>query len=471
MGEVTLRAEGLVKEYAGRRGRPPVRAVRDVSLELEAGRTLGVVGESGCGKSTLARLLVGLEPPTSGSVEIEGEPVRAGSTSERRALARRIQLVFQDPFSSLDPRLTVERALGEVLKVHHLADRDGRGSRISGLLEMVALPPRFAARYPHELSGGQAQRVAIARALAVEPRILVLDEPTSALDVSVRAEVMNLLIRLQEELQLTFVFISHDLGMVRHISDEIRVMYLGRVVEAGPYDLVLDSARHPYTRALAAAVPVPDPELEEERRGAGANAAPGGPGRARGRLPLQPTLPARRGGLLLRRPTAARARPEPPGRLPRRRSRRRPHPNVTLASALPEGCHLSMSRPTRPLGRRLWMRPPQPVAPSSPPRLLVLGGGSVGSGGTVFRARAGFLRFVVVDVDAQDANPHWPGRERPRPAEPSPPADGRRGCCPTGRGPGQACVAAFDQIFTEILTVADTLSAGLVRQFPEGFAA
>ena len=329
VGEVTLRAEGLVKEYAGRRGRPPVRAVRDVSLELEAGRTLGVVGESGCGKSTLARLLVGLEPPTSGSVEIEGEPARAGSTGERRALARRIQLVFQDPFSSLDPRLTVERALGEVLKVHHLADRDGRGSRISGLLEMVALPARFAARYPHELSGGQAQRVAIARALAVEPRILVLDEPTSALDVSVRAEVMNLLIRLQEELQLTFVFISHDLGMVRHISDEIRVMYLGRVVEAGPYDLVLDRARHPYTRALAAAVPVPDPELEEERRDAGGERRPGGPGRARGRLPLQPTLPARRGDLLLGRPAAARARPGPRGRLPRRRPRRRAHPNLT----------------------------------------------------------------------------------------------------------------------------------------------
>ena len=273
MGEVTLRAKGLVKEYAGRRGRPPIRAVRDVSLEIEAGWTLGVVGESGCGKSTLARLLVGLEPPTSGSVEIEGEPVRAGSRSERRALARRIQLVFQDPFSSLDPRLTVERALGEVLKVHDLADRNGRGSRISGLLEMVALPARFAGRYPHELSGGQAQRVAIARALAVEPRILVLDEPTSALDVSVRAEVMNLLIRLQDELQLTLVFISHDLGMVRHISDEIQVMYLGRVVEAGPYDLVLDGARHPYTRALAAAVPVPDPQLEEERRGAGANTA------------------------------------------------------------------------------------------------------------------------------------------------------------------------------------------------------
>ena len=163
---------------------------------------------------------------------------------------------------------------------------------------MVALVPRFAGRYPHELSGGQAQRVAIARALAVEPRILVLDEPTSALDVSVRAEVMNLLIRLQEELELAYVFISHDLGMVRHISDEIHVMYLGRVVEAGPYDLVLDSARHPYTRALAAAVPVPDPVLEEQRRdqGRGRRLACR---RARGRLPLQPALPARRGGLLL----------------------------------------------------------------------------------------------------------------------------------------------------------------------------
>jgi len=266
VGEVTLRAASLVKEYAGRRGRPPVRAVRDVSLELEAGRTLGVVGESGCGKSTLARLLVGLEPPTSGTVEIAGEPVRAKTTAERRALARRIQLVFQDPFSSLDPRLTVERALGEVLKVHELADRSGRAARVGALLEMVALPTRFAPRYPHELSGGQAQRVAIARALAVEPRILVLDEPTSALDVSVRAEVMNLLIRLQEELDLTFVFISHDLGMVRHISDEIRVMYLGEVVEAGAYDAVLDNALHPYTRALAAAVPVPDPKVEADRR-------------------------------------------------------------------------------------------------------------------------------------------------------------------------------------------------------------
>jgi oligopeptide/dipeptide ABC transporter ATP-binding protein len=268
VGEVMLRATDLFKQYAGRRGAPPVRAVRGVSLELEAGRTLGVVGESGCGKSTLARLLVGLEAPTAGTIEIEGTQIAAGSTSERRALARRVQLVFQDPFSSLDPRLTAERALREVLMVHKLAERGDRQRRVTELLEMVALGSRFASRYPHELSGGQAQRVAIARALAVEPRILVLDEPTSALDVSVRAEVMNLLLRLQDELGLTYVFISHDLGMVRHISDQIEVMYLGRVVESGPYDLVLDDSRHPYTRALAAAVPVPDPVLDQQRRGA-----------------------------------------------------------------------------------------------------------------------------------------------------------------------------------------------------------
>jgi oligopeptide/dipeptide ABC transporter ATP-binding protein len=266
VGEVMLRAESLVKEYPSRRGRPPVRAVRGVSLELGAGGSVGVVGESGCGKSTLARLLVGLELPTAGTMVVDNVRIGAHSRFARAALARRIQLVFQDPFSSLDPRLTVTQALGEVLKVHRLADRAARPGRVAELLEMVALGSRFGGRYPHELSGGQAQRVAIARALAVEPLILVLDEPTSALDVSVRAEVMNLLIRLQDELGLAYVFISHDLGMVRHISNEIMVMYLGRVVEAGPFRAVLDAPLHPYTRALAAAVPVPDPDVEEARR-------------------------------------------------------------------------------------------------------------------------------------------------------------------------------------------------------------
>ena len=263
MGELVVRASEVTKTYPVRRGQA-VRALRGVSIELERGSTLGVVGESGCGKSTLARLLVALEPPTTGSVEVMGQAVGA---TPRPLLARRIQLVFQDPFSSLNPRLTVEATLSEVLAVHGLSPgRSERQARVEQLLALVALTPRFASRYPHELSGGQAQRVAIARALAVEPAVLVLDEPTSALDVSVRAEVMNLLIRLQEELVLSYVFISHDLAMVRHIADVIAVMYLGKVVERGPYGEVLGRPLHPYTRALADAVPLPDPEHEAERR-------------------------------------------------------------------------------------------------------------------------------------------------------------------------------------------------------------
>jgi oligopeptide/dipeptide ABC transporter ATP-binding protein len=235
-----------------------------VSLELAAGATAGIVGESGSGKSVCARLLVGLEPPTSGFVEIDGERIDGARSGE---LSRRIQLVFQDPFSSLNPRRTVAGTLSEVLRVHRLfpakADRE---RRVTELLDMVALARRFGARYPHELSGGQAQRVAVARALAVEPRILVLDEPTSALDVSVRSEIMNLLVSLQDELALSYVFITHDLAIVRHLSDEIYVMYLGRVVEHGGWRDVLDSPLHPYTRALADAVPVPDPEVEMAKR-------------------------------------------------------------------------------------------------------------------------------------------------------------------------------------------------------------
>jgi oligopeptide/dipeptide ABC transporter ATP-binding protein len=256
MAAVVLRATDVVKEYPSARG-PTVRAVRGVSMELREASTHGIVGESGCGKSTLARLLVGLEKPTSGRVELLAAT----------PLARRIQLVFQDPFSSLNPRLTVLAAINEVLAVHKVVPgRTERRERAYELLGMVALAPRFGDRYPHELSGGQAQRVAIARALAVEPKALVLDEPTSALDVSVRAEVMNLLTRLQDELSLSYVFISHDLAMVRHISDVISVMYLGKVVESGPYADVLGAPLHPYTRALAEAVPLPDPELEANRR-------------------------------------------------------------------------------------------------------------------------------------------------------------------------------------------------------------
>jgi len=264
MDNVVLKATNVVKEYRSRR-RSTVRALRGVSLLLEEGTTLGVVGESGCGKSTLARLLVGLEQPTSGRIELMGDYLDRHVARTKRA--RSIQLVFQDPFSSLDPRLTVAAALSEVLAVHGLAHgRAERRARVDDLLAMVALSPALRQRYPHELSGGQAQRVAIARALAVEPKVLALDEPTSALDVSVRAEVMNLLIRLQDELSLSYVFISHDLAMVRHISDVIAVMYLGRVVESGSYGGVLGLPLHPYTRALAAAVPLPNPELEAKRR-------------------------------------------------------------------------------------------------------------------------------------------------------------------------------------------------------------
>jgi oligopeptide transport system ATP-binding protein len=263
MVDVALRAEHLIKVY-GRRGRQPVHALADVSLTLVRGTTFGIVGESGCGKSTLARLLVGLEAPTSGTLEIDDELMKLRERGDHRALARKIQLVFQDPFSSLDPRLSVEKALKEVLKVHGL-HRGAEEARVSELLTMVGLTARFATRFPHELSGGQAQRVAIARALAVEPDVLVLDEPTSALDVSVRAEIVNLLVRIQDELNLSYVFVSHDLSMVRHLSDEIAVMYLGRVVERGRYDRVLDSPLHPYTRALGEAIPVPDPVRERAR--------------------------------------------------------------------------------------------------------------------------------------------------------------------------------------------------------------
>lgn len=257
-----LEVRDLTKVYPVRSGKGRIRALDEVSFDLAAGETLGVLGESGCGKSTLAKLLVRLEQPSGGTVKLDGVELTALSGSALRAQRRKIQMVFQDPYSSLNPRFRVGTILGDVLAVHGLGcDRSARRRRTAQLLDQVGLDPVFASRFPHEMSGGQCQRVGIARALAVEPSVLLLDEPVSALDVSVRAEIMNLLARLQSELGLSYVFISHDLSMVRHLSDRVAVMYMGRIVEFGRWDDVIDCARHPYTLALRAAVPAPDPAL------------------------------------------------------------------------------------------------------------------------------------------------------------------------------------------------------------------
>jgi oligopeptide/dipeptide ABC transporter ATP-binding protein len=254
-----LEAADLVKVYpAGGYGGGVKSALAGVSLTLPVGKCLGVVGESGCGKSTLARLLVGLERPTAGTVTLQGRPL---ASYPRPELARRLQLVSQDPFSSLNPRLTAGRALTEVLLVHRrVPGRREATARVTELLDMVSLGSRFTDRLPHEMSGGQAQRVAIARALAAEPQILILDEPTSALDVSVRAGIVNLLAGLRSELALSYLFISHDMAVIRQLSDRIGVMYQGRFIERGPWQAVLSAPLHPYTRALLAAVPEPHPD-------------------------------------------------------------------------------------------------------------------------------------------------------------------------------------------------------------------
>lgn len=263
--EEVIAVRKLVKHYRTR-GRGIVHALDGVSFSVAPGETLGLVGESGCGKSTTARLLVQLERPTSGQIVVDGIDLGTAGRADRRELRRRIQMVFQDPYASLDPRVRIGDAIGEVLRVHGLAGSSaGRRGRVGELLSMVGLSDAMTVRYPHELSGGQRQRVGIARALAVEPRVLVLDEAVSALDVSVRAEVMNLLARLRRDLGLTYVFISHDLGMVRHIADRIAVMYLGQIVEVGPWQPVSDAPAHPYTVALQSAVPVADPVVESGR--------------------------------------------------------------------------------------------------------------------------------------------------------------------------------------------------------------
>ena len=271
MSAPLLQVTDLKKHFpVGSRGlfkdeRRVLRAVDGVSFNLEPGQTLGLVGESGCGKSTTARAIIGLHPATSGSVKLEGKELTGLSRAEWLPLRRRVQMIFQDPYASLDPRQTVSSILTEPLTIHKLAKPKERKLRAMALLDAVGLNPRHIDRYPHEFSGGQRQRIGIARALALEPELLLLDEPVSALDVSIQAQIVNLLGELQERFNLAYLFIAHDLAVVRHLCDEVCVMYLGRIVEQAPRDQLFESPKHPYTKALLSAVPHPNPHIERTR--------------------------------------------------------------------------------------------------------------------------------------------------------------------------------------------------------------
>ncbi len=242
-----------------------IKAVDGVSLTIQRGETLGLVGESGCGKSTLGRTILRLYDPTGGRILFDGQDITNLGESAMRKLRSRMQMIFQDPFASLNPRHSVGRIVSEPLRVHGISKRKQSGSRVRELLEVVGLPADAASRYPHEFSGGQRQRIGVARALALSPDFIVCDEPVSALDVSIQAQIVNLLESLQHDFDLTYLFIAHDLAVVRHISDRIAVMYLGKIVEVSPAEELYDNPLHPYTISLLSAVPIPDPEVERQR--------------------------------------------------------------------------------------------------------------------------------------------------------------------------------------------------------------
>jgi oligopeptide/dipeptide ABC transporter ATP-binding protein len=265
-----LEVRDLVKHFVADRsvfGRPTafVKAVDGVSFSVDAGETLALVGESGCGKSTVSRLVLRLIEPDSGSVSFEGRDLLALNANELRAFRRDAQIIFQDPYASLNPRMTVSQILTEPLALHDLVPPAARRERVEELLRLVGLEPRFARRYPHEFSGGQRQRIAIARALAVEPKLIICDEPVSALDVSIRSQILNLLRDLQDRLGLAYIFVSHDLAVVKHIADRVAVMNLGGIVETADAQALFASPRHPYSRALLSAIPVPKPRAKRSR--------------------------------------------------------------------------------------------------------------------------------------------------------------------------------------------------------------
>ena len=269
--EVLVRVENLKKYFPIRRGLlrqadGAVKAVDDVSFDVIRGETLGLVGESGCGKSTTGRTILQLHRATHGRVYFEGTDLTALSGAALRRMRRKMQMIFQDPFASLNPRMSVGAIVGEPLEVHGVARGQEKRDRVDYLLEVVGLSPHFVGRFPHEFSGGQRQRIGVARALALNPSFIVADEPISALDVSIQAQVVNLLEDLQQEFNLTYLFIAHDLSMVRHICDRVAVMYLGKIVELGPVEEIYNNPQHPYTQALLSSVPVPDPEVEEHRQ-------------------------------------------------------------------------------------------------------------------------------------------------------------------------------------------------------------